>query len=85
MKRCFPDGIPEAPYANDGVTMLCTGKLDEIKEGKICVAFNGFVQCRNSRVVDSIGLSFVRSFLSTSELDNSVEDYNSSRVGVVVF
>ena len=33
MNRCFPEGIPETPFADDGHTLLCTGNASEIKEG----------------------------------------------------
>jgi len=34
MNRCFPDGIPESPFGDDGITLLCSGIPEVIKEGR---------------------------------------------------
>ena len=50
-------------------------------EGK-CVNSSIMIHCRVPLHLFAFRL-LVSSFLSTTELNNSVEDYNSSRVGVV--
>ena len=35
MNRCFPDGIPESPFGDDGITLLCSGIPEVIKEGEM--------------------------------------------------
>ena len=34
LNRCFPDGIPNSPFADDGRTLLCNGDAATIKEGE---------------------------------------------------
>lgn len=54
MRRCFPDGIPDAPFAQGGLTLLCTGDPNEIKEGR-----KSFPSGHSSIMFSSIGfLSF---------------------------
>jgi len=54
MNRCFPDGIPESPFADDGRTLLCIGDPDVIKEGR-----KSFPSGHSSIMFSSIGfLSF---------------------------
>jgi len=54
MNRCFPEGIPETPFADDGHTLLCNGNASEIKEGR-----KSFPSGHSSIMFSSIGfLSF---------------------------
>jgi len=54
MHRCFPDGIPDAPFGPDGLTLLCNGDESEIREGR-----KSFPSGHSSIVFSSIGfLSF---------------------------
>lgn len=58
MNRCFPDGIPETPFAQDGVTLLCTGNDGEIREGR-----KSFPSGHSSIMFSSIGfLTFYLAF-----------------------
>jgi len=50
MNRCFPEGIPESPFAADGRTLLCTGDHDTIKEGR-----KSFPSGHSSIMFSSIG------------------------------